>query len=59
MWKDCGYISLTKDGRGVTVVLKHARYYVKLSEAKDVLDGKVKYVLIYEPQKEVTASEIT
>lgn len=50
MWKDVGYVSLTKDGRGLNVVLKHQRYYVKLEEAKFVLDGKVKYTLIYEPE---------
>jgi hypothetical protein len=49
VWKDCGYISLTKSGRGVTVMVKHTLYYVKLEELKSVLDGKVKCTLVYEP----------
>jgi hypothetical protein len=26
MWKECGYLSLTKDGKKVTVMVKHVRY---------------------------------
>jgi hypothetical protein len=49
MWKDCGYLSLTKNGKKVAVVVKHARYVVSLEEAREVLSGKQAYTLIYEP----------
>ncbi|MGD0203229.1 MAG: hypothetical protein ABSC20_04905 [Candidatus Bathyarchaeia archaeon] len=29
VWKDCGYLSLTKDGKKVSVVVKHVRYVAK------------------------------
>lgn len=48
-WHDCGYISLTKDGKNVTVKVKNVGYFVKLAELKEVLEGKKNYVLIYEP----------
>lgn len=49
VWKDCGYLSLTKDGKKVSVVVKHIRYVVNLEEFKEVLDGKRRYTLILEP----------
>ena len=48
-WKDCGYISLTKDGKNVTVKVKKVGYFVKLAELKEVLEGKKDFILIYEP----------
>ena len=41
--------NLTKDKKGILVVVKHVRYYVKLSEVKEVLEGKREYTLVYEP----------
>ena len=49
VWKDCGYLSLSKDGKKVSVVVKKIRYFVGLEEAKEVLDGKRKYTLVFEP----------
>ncbi len=51
-WKDCGYLSLTKDSKKVTVMVKHERYLANLEELKAVLDGKQKFTLILEPIKE-------
>lgn len=48
-WKDCGYISLTKDRKNVTVKVKNVGYFVKLAELKEVLEGKKDFILIYEP----------
>jgi hypothetical protein len=48
MWKDVGYFSITKKGIGANVVIKHARYYVKLEEIREVLEGKKEFCLIYE-----------
>lgn len=48
-WKDCGYLSLTKDGKKITVMLKHERYLANKEELKAVLDGKQKFTLILEP----------
>jgi hypothetical protein len=50
-WKDCGYISLTKDRKNVTVKVKGVGYFVKLVELKEVLEGKKRFVLVYEPIK--------
>jgi hypothetical protein len=56
VWKDCGYLSLSKNGESVSVVVKHVRYFAKLEELKDVLEGKKAYTLVFEPpQKEVKA----
>ena len=52
MWKDIGYISISKKGTVLSVVVKHKRYIVHLDEAREVLDGKRNYALIYEYQKE-------
>lgn len=49
VWKDCGYLSLTKDGKKVSVVIKKVRYFVVLAEVKDVLNETKGYALIYEP----------
>jgi len=37
VWKDCGYLSLTKDGKKVTVMVKHVRY---LANLEDILELK-------------------
>ena len=44
-WKDCGYLSLTKDGKKITVMLKHERYLANKEELKAVLDGEQKCTL--------------
>jgi hypothetical protein len=49
VWKDCGYFSLTKDGKKVSIVIKKVRYFAVLEEAKAVLDGRKNYTLILEP----------
>jgi len=49
MWKDCGYLSLTKDGKKLSVVIKKVRYFVSLTEVKEVLEGKRGYTLVLEP----------
>jgi hypothetical protein len=36
MWKDCGYLSLTKDGKKLSVVIKKVRYFVSLTEVKEL-----------------------
>jgi len=51
-WKDCGYLSLTKKGGSLKVVVKHQTYFVKLDEAKAVLNGEKNYTLVYEPIEE-------
>ena len=48
-WKDCGYLSLTKDNKKITVMVKHVRYLANKEELKAVLDGKQKFTLILEP----------
>jgi len=54
VWKDCGYVSLTKNGKQLSIVVKHVRYFVKIDEARLVLEGRKAYTLVYEPpQKEV------
>jgi acid phosphatase class B len=55
VWKDCGYVSLTKNGKNLKVVVKHTTYFVKIDEAKKVLEGKKPFTLVFEPpQKEVS-----
>jgi hypothetical protein len=49
VWKDCGYLSLTKDGKKVAIVVKKVRYIAKLEELRKVLDGKQSYTYILEP----------
>jgi len=61
VWKDCGYWSLTEDGKKVSVVLKRQRYVVNLEEAKAVLEGK-HFGPIEVPQEEknlVPSSDLT
>ena len=48
VWKDCGYFSLTKDGKKVSVVIHHVRYLLNLEEAKAVVEGKQNYTLVLE-----------
>lgn len=48
-WRSCGYLSLTKDGKKVTVMVKHVRYVANLNELKAVLEGKLGYTEIFEP----------
>jgi len=52
MWKDCGYLALSKSGKKVLIVIKHVRYIVDLQLARDVLDRRQPYTLIYEPEHE-------
>jgi hypothetical protein len=52
-WKDCGYLSLTKDGKKVSVVIKHVRYIANLDELKAVLEGKLNFTDVLEPLIEV------
>ena len=47
-WKDCGYITLSKSGKVLSVVVKNQRYVANLDETADILDGKRRYTLIYE-----------
>ena len=49
VWKKCGYVSLTKDGKKVSVVVKHIRYVVSLDEVKAVLDGTLGFAGVFEP----------
>ena len=49
VWKSCGYISLTKDGKKLKVVVKKMKYIAKLDDVKAVLDGKLSYTEIFEP----------
>jgi hypothetical protein len=51
-WKDCGYISLTKDEKKVTAMVKKVRYIASLDELKAVVNGEKDYTLILEPKKE-------
>jgi hypothetical protein len=49
VWKDCGYLSLSKDGKKVSVVVKKTRYIANLEELRKVLDGRKSYTFILEP----------
>lgn len=57
VWKSCGYLSLTKNGKKLSIVVKHVRYFISLAEVKDVLDGKRNYTLILEPPTSGVVSE--
>jgi len=48
VWKDCGYLALSKTGKKVLIVIKQVHYLVDLKRVQDVLDGKERYTLIYE-----------
>ena len=47
-WEDCGYLTISKSGRVLSVVVKKKRYVVNLEEAEEVLEGRRNYTLIYE-----------
>jgi len=47
-WKDCGYISLSKSGKALSIVVKHERYIANLDEAAQVFLRARKYALILE-----------
>ena len=47
-WVDCGYLTLSKSGEVLSVVVKKKRYVVNLEEATEVVDGERNYTLIYE-----------
>ena len=47
-WADCGYLTISKSGKVLSVVVKNQRYVVNLEEAAEVLDGKRNYTLIFE-----------
>jgi hypothetical protein len=47
-WADCGYITLSKSGKVLSVVVKHQRYVANLEETEEVLDGKRRYTLVFE-----------
>ena len=47
-WLDCGYLTISKSGKVLSVVVKHQRYVVNLEETAEVLDGKRNYTLIFE-----------
>jgi hypothetical protein len=47
-WKDCGYLTISKKGNVLSVVVKNQRYVVNLEEAAEVLDGKRRYTLVFE-----------
>ena len=51
VWKSCGYLSLTKDGRRVAFVVKRRRYVASLDDVKAILEGKLGYTQIYKPLK--------
>ena len=52
VWKDCGYVSLTKKHDRLRIVVKHQRYDVDLKELMDVLGFRKGYALIHEPPVE-------
>lgn len=47
-WADCGYLTISKSGKVLSVVVKNQRYVANLDETADILDGKRRYTLIYE-----------
>ncbi len=52
VWKDCGYLSFTKKGDKILIVLKHGHYVADLKEVVEVIDKKRNYTLIFEPPTE-------
>ena len=52
-WKSSGYLSLTKDGKKVTVMVKHVRYIANKEDLKAVLEGKLNFTDIFEPLTKV------
>jgi hypothetical protein len=47
-WKDCGYVTISKMGKVLSIVVKHTRYVANLEEILEVLDGDRNYTLIFE-----------
>jgi len=47
-WNDCGYVTLSKNGNVLSIVIKHQRYVVNLKEAAEVVDGQRNYALVFE-----------
>lgn len=47
-WNDCGYVTVSKKGNVLSIVIKHQRYVANLEEATEVIDGQRDYALIYE-----------
>jgi hypothetical protein len=56
VWKDCGYLTLTKDGKKVSVVVHHVRYLLNLEQVKSVLENKRNYCLIFESTEDAQVS---
>lgn len=50
-WEGCGYISISKSGKVLSVVVKHQRYVANLEELNQVLEGIREYTLIFEHKK--------
>jgi hypothetical protein len=51
-WADCGYLTLSKKGNVLSIVIKNQRFISKIDEVRGVLDGKRNYCLIFEHVKE-------
>ena len=47
-WKDCGYLTISKSGKVLSVVVKEKRFVVNLEQATEVIYGQRNYTLIYE-----------
>ena len=47
-WEHCGYLTISKSGEVLSVVVKKKRYVVNLEETEEVLEGRRNYTLIYE-----------
>jgi hypothetical protein len=47
-WVDCGYITISKSGKVLSIVVKHERYVANLDEISQVLDGTKNYTLVFE-----------
>jgi len=51
-WEDCGYITISKSGKALSVVVKHKRFISNIDEVRGVLDGERNYCLVFEHIKE-------
>lgn len=47
-WKDCGYVSISKSGQVLSIVVKNKRYIANLDEICLVLDGTKQFAQILE-----------
>lgn len=47
-WNDCGYLTISKSGKVLSIVVKHKRYVANLDDIAQVLDGTKNYTLIFE-----------